>query len=429
MTKNKNLNPEERVANSFYDMQTSLSITSTQSLKIGFLFDNENQYNLYRNMIHPNYSDNNNLDFLQVTSHLLSISSQLKENYIKMADFQEKYHLGKLNLRPSIAEKEYNKLLNTVLVNLCTSLSKTGFIDTLLSKHNKKCAQYHVNVLKLTPEQIEHELDKNKRCNTTDSYVKLAFCSNKFIKFINSIEEASIYHLSTSNMNHSNLTETEINKLLYIARKKKSFLTSIYLNSYNAKQESLYLNLYKDKYSELLKDTFINSNDLEQEYRFLRLFESTKNDVYTIKDQLSNTLITDCLIDHKTHKAAPYIKNWGIIEDFKDKSKCIFGIHLPRNLFPCAFHLPKYSLYETMRFLKVNAIDIPKYDISEHFITFTGELFPINIIASPSEEQVNALKNICKYSKTHAPILDTIHGHLAGHSYISYDDTIHFELR
>lgn len=90
MTKNKNLNPEERVANSFYDMQTSLSITSTQSLKLGFLFDNENQYNLYRNMIQPNCSDNNNLDFLQVTSHLLSISSQLKENYIKMSELSRK---------------------------------------------------------------------------------------------------------------------------------------------------------------------------------------------------------------------------------------------------------------------------------------------------------------------------------------------------
>lgn len=430
MAKNKNLNPEERVANSFDDMKTSLSINSTQNLKLGFLFDNEDQYSSYRDIVQASSPNNNtNLDFLQVASHLISISSQFKEDYTAMSNFQEQYHLGKLNLRPNVAEREYNKLLNTILVNLCTSLSKSGFIDTLLLKHNQKCTQYYVNVLKLTPEQIKYELDKNSRCNITDSYTKLAFWLNKFIKFINSIEESSIYHLTTSRMNLSNIPETERNKLLYIARKKKTFLTSIYLNSYNDEQESSYLDFYKDKYSELLKDTFIDSNNLEEEYRFLRLFESTKNDIYTMKDQLANTLITDCLIDHKSRPVAPYIKNWGITEDPKDKSKCILGIHLPRSLFTCTFHLPKYSLYKSMQFLKINKIDIPKYDIGNYFTTGTGEIFPVNIISSPSEEQINSIKKICRNTKTHAPILDTINSHLSGYSYISHNDTMHFELR
>ena len=424
------LSSDDRVKNSFDAIVYSLSNPEQDKNNIGYYMNDEKIYKACKNFAAQKSPDSNVLDILKVSHLLLGMSKDFENDYSKVIEFHNDYHQGKLNIRTSVAEKEYNNLLNNTLVNLCSSLSDVGFIDFLIESHNKKCIQNYVSFLSVTPEQMEDEFNRNKHCDIFSSYAKIAFWANKFIKLLNSAEGSSLFHYNTAFINKSDIDDKNVSSLLYTSDCIKTFLASIYYNSPSPECEKAYLDKYREDYSKVLEGVIGSAANIDTAYKFLALFENSKSIIYSVKDQFTNTLITDCLVEHNKHKASPFIKNWGITKDKKDTSKYIFSIHTRNSLFPCSFHQPQDSLFDTMRALGISKIDIPEYDQFKYFATFSasGKPFPVNILCPPTERQKKEIKKLAMNKKSCAPIISTLNTHLNGGTYISHQNSMHIEL-
>lgn len=421
---------DDRVKNCFDNIINSISDPKQDKNSMGYYIYDEKIYKSCKNFINNNNPDAKGLDVLKVSHLLHNMSINFENDYTKVLEFHNDYHQGKLNIRSSVAESKYTSLLNDTLVNLCSSLSDVGFIDFLMQSHNKKCIQNYMSILSVTPEQMKTEFERNRHCDKFASYTKIAFWANKFIKLINSVEGASLYHFNTLFMDTSSMDDDQIHSLLYTNECIKKFLTSIYYNSPSSECESKYLDKYREVYKNTLEEYFGPAADLDKAYSFFTILENSKSTIYSVKDRLTNTLIADCLVEYNKHKASPAIKNWGIIKDSKDPSKYIFSIHIPNSLFPCSFHLPEVSLFDMMKVLSIKKIDIPEYDQSKYLETLnsSGKAFPINVLCPPTEKQRKEIRKIAMNKNGCTPIMATLNKHLNGGTYISHQNSMHIEL-
>lgn len=404
-----------RINKAFDNLQIAIDNKAPNFRDIAFMLENEKQYKICKNRLELKFPETN-VNFLTVSNYLADIYRQYIDDLEAIEKTIDDIEKNKSNLRPKFQEQQLTKLLNTNLSNLCNALEQTGCTDTLLLKHNKTCQKNKLKVLQLTKEQLDAEFNRNSRCTKSESYIKTAFWLNKFIKYINSIEEYVAFEYDTLLTDFSTLTPSEKDNLYLVAQKHKELFSTIYNVCQNDEDEKELLEFYQGHYSSIFNPILHKECNLKTDYKFFKSFEYVKSELYASKDQYINTIIIDRLIESSNNFHFSTIPNWGITDDARDKTKYIVCAHLSHYLFPCTFHYPKKSLQNTLEYLDINHVDLPRFNINNYFTDSDGNIFPVNIICSANQQQRSEIKK-CSKQNPESKVLSYINNHLEKYVY------------
>lgn len=219
--------------------------------------------------------------------------------------------------------------------------------------------------------------------------------TNKFIKYIDVIEEAYMYAKDTEGQDLSYISTAEEDKILYQSYQKKRVIEKICQEAETEQEKEQLIVEYSASYTQL----FGEGTSLEDDYADMNLFERMKQSLYVSKNMAINRILIDRINEIYANNPIRTIKNWGIQEDPKYKSKYIVIIELPGYLLPVTIHMPKVSISKMLKENDISKISFPEYETQSDFTTQTGEYLGASIMVQATDVQAEAIRKAAKKNR------------------------------
>lgn len=383
-----------RIDNLIRRVQENLAKEEIKYEDIGFIIDSQKQYmNFFRNL---DKEKDDEIDDKTIMVELAETYMAYRDN---MNKGYEELKKAKENNESEKADTIFKNIMVGNLKILENIMEKSGAIEFLVGKHNKKYGKIDKS-LETTVSEVKKEFEegKLKRASRTELEALSAFWTNKFIKYIDNIEEYYMYIEDTRNLGKSKNIQEE-DRRLYIATQKKRIIEKIFLEAkYQDKVEET-IKDYSKEYSELFQKVGEKEIKLKDDYESLSIFELIKQQLYVAKDMAIKEIIVERINDIYSGNPLPEIKNWGVSEDSRDASKYIVTIELNGYMLPISLHTPKTQIREVLEKNKINAIKLPWYNPEENFKDDTGHHLGVNVMIRPSMEQQAAIRKAYKANK------------------------------
>ncbi len=321
-------------------------------------------------------------------------------------------------------KKEYmKKMFVENLSVLGNIMKKSSCLEFLTRKHNKKYLKISQS-LEANIGDIEKEFDPNflSRKTLAELETLTAFWTNKFIKFIDNMEEYYMYIKDTEK--RQSMTLPEEDKMLFVSLQKKRIIEKIYLESDTEDELNNNMRNFKKRYKDIFKNLQCDRTNLVEDFYALATFEKMKYSLYDAKDTAIRNLIVNRMNEVYRGNPLQTIKNWGIKQDEKGKKEYIITIELPYYLLPISLHFPKTCITEILSSANMKDVDLPEYDIDSDFKDENGKMYGVNVVFMPNLNQQEAIKKeLKKYKKqkdsknvNRAKILSHIYCQLSGKS-------------
>ena len=275
-------------------------------------------------------------------------------------------------------------------------MTRSKAIEFQTKKYNKKYMKVD-SALEVKAEDVINQFseEKLKRKSPSELFTMLAFWTNKFIKYIDVIEEAYMYAKDTEEQDLSYISTAEEDKILYQSYQKKRVIEKICQEAETEQEKEQLIVEYSASYTQL----FGEGTSLEDDYADMNLFERMKQSLYVSKNMTINRILIDRINEIYANNPIRTIKNWGIQEDPKYKSKYIVIIELPGYLLPVTIHMPKVSISKMLKENDISKISFPEYKTQSDFTTQTGEYLGASIMVQATDVQAEAIRKAAKKNR------------------------------
>lgn len=380
----------EHLERYFERFKNNLNKQSISYNDIAFMTENEKQYMEFFKKLSANSEIDINEDdvFKAVTETYIEYRTEFNQAYDKLEG---------QDLTIEEAHKIVTETIQNTLILLGKWMQDSNATEFLVKKHNRKYGSIDES-LNVKAEDIEKsfEADKVKRYKITELYTTSIFWTNKFIKYINSLEEYSMYIKDTQGVMRSDIDLQDEDKMLYISYQKKKLIEKIYHECTSQEEREAMCKYFEQRYEEICEKNGCKRVSLEDDFNHLKGFEVIKEQLYVAKNSVVKSLLINLINDVLSRKVLKDVKNWGIEEDTKDKSKYILNIELPGYMLPVSVHVPKYHVREILKASEIESLDLPIFSIKEDFTDETGKFYGATIMYKPGEEQKKDIKNASK---------------------------------
>lgn len=413
---------KEHIARALRYMGDNLNKESIYYSDIAFMIENEKQYMEFFRSLDSDSDEDINEDsiFVKIGQTYNEYKNNLNETYTTLESNRE--------LTEEERQGTVKKTISKNLILLGKIMQQSNAMNFLIRKHNRKFGKVDES-LEVKREDVEKSFNPERIRNYTEPelYSLSIFWTNKFIKYINSMEEYYMYIKDTKGINASDLHSDQQDMLLYISYQKKKFIEKLYHEGTSEEERVQRCKDFEEEYQEICEKHGCKRTSLAVDYKDLHYFEIIKSQLYVAKNMVIRMLLIDRINDRFSTKPIKAIKNWGISEDDRDKSKYVVTIELPGYMLPISVHVPKDYVKEMLRANDINQIDLPHYSVKEDFTDENGKFLSTTIAVKPDPEKGKKIKMASK-KKRQNRILTHIRNQIEDKAQTTKNDTININI-
>ncbi len=383
-----------RIDNTFKGTKENLSKDSISYRDIGFILESQKQYMTFFANLDRELDGDIDESFIiaEIASAYIEYRNNMNKGY-------EQFKEAKEDTTQEEKKDIFESIISRNLQILGNIMKKSGALEFWKRKHNRKYSEIDES-LEVSKEQIESEFEEKRlsRKNIIELTSLSAFWTNKFIKYIDNIEEYYMYVLDTQGLTSSKDSHEE-DRRLYVSLQKKHTVEKIFLEANSEEEAEGIIKEYKEEYKKVFEAEECKRVSLRDDYSELKIFELMKQQLYVAKNMAIKEILVDRISDIYSRNPIQKIKTWGIQDDEKDKTKTIVTIELPGYMLPISVHIPKMHIRELLEKNNISKIDLPQYKPEEDFLDKNGRYLGANVMVMATEQQEKAIRKAYKINK------------------------------
>jgi len=409
---------KEHISRALRNMRTNLKKEKIYYSDIGYMLENEKQYMEFFKSLDEDSDEEINEDSIFVKIGLTY--NEYKDNLNRTYDILESGN--------ELSEDERQKIVKQTiaknLVLLGRIMQESNAINFLIKKHNRKFGRIDESLI-VEKQDVEKSFKPEKIKNYKDPelYALSVFWTNKFIKYIDAMEEYYMYIKDTKGVSSSELSLEQKDRLLYMSHQKKKFIERLFHDGIDEQERQEMCKAFKQEYEKTCQQHNFKRTSLKEDYEDLHYFEIIKGQLYVAKNMVTRMLLIDRINDGFSTKAIKDIRTWGMAEDSTDKSKYIVTIELPGYMLPISVHVPKDYVRDMLKSNEIDELELPLYSLEKDFTDENGNFLSATIAVKPELEQRQKIKTASK-RKRQNKVLKHIRNQIEDKAQTTTKDTI-----